>query len=113
MEFREGAGVFTPDGRHLGIVDFVLVNPRTRRVTHVVIRRGHLLPEDKVISVERLSTATKDRIVLNAEPEQLPTFEETHYFPSTGNRGRSWDSPTESLSCGAAGWVGAFSCPRN
>jgi uncharacterized protein YrrD len=81
MEFREGVGVFTPDGRHLGNVDFVVVDPRARQVTHVVIRQGHFFTEDKVIAVEQLSTATEDRIVLNAEPEQLPTFEETHYFP--------------------------------
>jgi uncharacterized protein YrrD len=81
MEFREGVAVFTPDGRHLGNVDFVVVDPRIRQVTHVVIRQGHFLPEDKVIAVDQLSTATEDRIVLNAEPEQLPGFEETHYFP--------------------------------
>jgi sporulation protein YlmC with PRC-barrel domain len=81
MEFREGVGVFTPDGRHLGNVDMVVIDPRTRRVTHVVIRQGHFLPEDKVIAVEQLSTATEDRIVLNSEPDKLPPFEEMHYIP--------------------------------
>ena len=81
MEFREGAGVFTADGRHLGNVDMVVVDPRGRRVTHVVIRQGRFLPEDKVIGVEQLSTGTEDRIVLNSEPEKLPPFEEMHYIP--------------------------------
>ncbi len=81
MEFKEGAGVFTPDGRHLGNVDMVVIDPRGCRVTHVVIRQGHFLPEDKVIGVDQLSTATEDRIVLNSEPEKLPAFEEMHYIP--------------------------------
>ena len=81
MEFKEGVGVFTPDGRHLGNVDMVVVDPRTRRVTHDVIRQGHFIPEDKVIGVEQLSTATEDRIVLNSELDKLPPFEEMHYIP--------------------------------
>ena len=81
MEFKEGVGVFTPDDRHLGNVDMAVIDPRTRRVTHVVIRQGHFFPEDKVIGVEQLSTATEDRIVLNTEPDKLPPFEEMHYIP--------------------------------
>jgi uncharacterized protein YrrD len=90
MEFREGAAVYTPDGRHLGDVDHVVVDPRSRRVTHIVIRQGHLLPEDKVIALEQLSTATEERIVLDYEPEKLTPFEETHYVPLDDGTRRDW-----------------------
>jgi uncharacterized protein YrrD len=90
MEFREGAAVYTPDGRHLGNVDRLVVDPGSRRVTHIVIRRGHLLPEDKVIGVEQLSTATEERIVLDAEPGKLTPFEERHYVPLDEGTRRQW-----------------------
>jgi uncharacterized protein YrrD len=81
MEFREGVPVYAPDGRQVGRVDYVVVDPASRRVTHIVVRHGHLLPEDKVIGLEQLSTATDERIVLGSEPEKLPPFEESHYVP--------------------------------
>ena len=90
MEFREGVAVYTPDGKHLGDVDRVVVDPASRRVTHIVIRQGHLLPEDKVIEVERLSTATEDRIVLDSAPAELTPFEEGHYVPLDGETLRQW-----------------------
>jgi uncharacterized protein YrrD len=81
MEFREGVPVYAPNGRHVGKVDYVVVDPASRRVTHIVIRQGHVLAEDKVIAVEQLSTATEEQIVLGSEPENLPPFEESHYVP--------------------------------
>jgi sporulation protein YlmC with PRC-barrel domain len=81
VKFREGVPVYAPDGRQVGRVDYVVVDPASRRVTHIVIRQGHLLPEDKVIGVEQLSTATDERIVLGSAPENLPPFEESHYVP--------------------------------
>jgi len=90
MEFKEGVAVYTPDGRHVGKVDYVVVDPASRRVTHIVIRQGHLLPEDKVIGVEQLSTATEERIVLNADPENLPPFEESHYVPLDESTSQQW-----------------------
>jgi uncharacterized protein YrrD len=90
MEFREGVAVSTPDGRHLGNVDHVVIDPSSRRVTHIVIRQGHLLPEDKLIGVEQLSTATGERIVLDSEPERLTLFEESHYVPLDEGTRRQW-----------------------
>jgi uncharacterized protein YrrD len=90
MEFREGVAVYTPDGRHLGNVDHVVVDPASRRVTHIVVRQGHLLVEDKVIGVEELSMATGDRIVLESAPEKLTPFEESHYVPLDQRTRRQW-----------------------
>jgi uncharacterized protein YrrD len=90
MEFREGVAVYTSGGRHLGKVDHVVVDPSSRRVTHIVIRRGHLLVEDKVIGVEQLSSATEERIVLDSDPENLTPFEERHYVPLDEGTRRQW-----------------------
>jgi uncharacterized protein YrrD len=88
MEFREGVPVYTPDGRHVGKVDHVVVDPASRRVTHIVIRQGYLLPEDKVVGVRQLSAATEERIVLDADPEKLTPFEESHYVLLDEGTGR-------------------------
>jgi sporulation protein YlmC with PRC-barrel domain len=81
MEFREGAGVFGPDGKHLGALDRVVIDPRTRKVTHLVIHRGHLFGEDRVAPVERVSVAEADSVIIDADPAGLPLFEEKHYVP--------------------------------
>jgi uncharacterized protein YrrD len=90
MEFREGVAVYSPDGKHVGKVDHVVIDPSSRRVTHIVIRRGHLLVEDKVAGVEQLSAATEERIVLESEPEKLAPFEESHYVPLDEATRRQW-----------------------
>jgi hypothetical protein len=46
-----------------------------------VIRRGHVLTEDKAAAVNQLATATEERIVLGSHLEQLPPFEQSHYVP--------------------------------
>ena len=47
MESRESAGVFAPDWRHPGALDRVVVDPRTRRVTHhaVDLKKRANIPE--------------------------------------------------------------------
>lgn len=81
MEYREGVPVYAPDGQQVGKVDHVVVDPVSRSVTHIVIRQGRLLPEDKLVEVGQISTAGEEKVVLAAEPESLPLFEETHYVP--------------------------------
>jgi sporulation protein YlmC with PRC-barrel domain len=90
MEFREGVAVYAPDGRHLGNVDHLVIDPSSRRVTHIVIRQGHLLSKDKLIGVEQLSTATGDRPVLDSEPKGLAPFEESHFVPLDEGTRRQW-----------------------
>ncbi len=43
MQFKRGAEGFTADGRKVGGIDRVVIDPRTREVSHVVIRKGFLL----------------------------------------------------------------------
>jgi sporulation protein YlmC with PRC-barrel domain len=106
MEFTEGVRVFTPDGRHLGNVDHVVVDPGTRAVTHIVVRCGHLLGEDKVIALSQLSEAAEDRIVVTADPGNLPRFEEKHYVRLDEATRRRWRVP-HNLPIIYGGWVAA------
>jgi uncharacterized protein YrrD len=82
MELKEGTSVFTASGEEVGKINRVVLNPATNEVTHIVVQKGWLLPEDKVVPLRMVSSATEDRVVLNEDTgdfEQLPPFEETHY----------------------------------
>ena len=82
MERREGMGVFTPGGEQVGTVNRFVLDPATNEVTHIVIQKGWLLPEDKVVPFEMVSSATDERVVLSEEVgdfDKLPPFEETQF----------------------------------
>jgi len=83
MELREGVEVFTAGDEQVGKVSGFILDPATNEVTHIVVQKGWLLPEDKVIPFEMVSSATEDKVVLNEELvsfDELPAFEEAHYI---------------------------------
>jgi osmotically-inducible protein OsmY/sporulation protein YlmC with PRC-barrel domain len=79
--FRIGAPVFALDGR-TGHLDKVVIDPHTRRVTHLVIHRGFLLDEDRVVPVELVERATPDGIFLHLTSQELtrqPLYREERF----------------------------------
>lgn len=82
MELKEGTSVFTPNGDEVGRINRFVLHPATNEVTHIVVQKGWLFPEDKVVPMSMIRTATEDRLVLNQveDADQLPAFEETHYI---------------------------------
>jgi uncharacterized protein YrrD len=82
MQFAEGAKVFTADGEKVGTIDRVVLEPDTKEVTHLVIKKGFLLTEDKVVPMSLVGPATEDRVTLREDAgdlEKLPDFQETNY----------------------------------
>ncbi len=82
IEIKEGTSVFTSDGKEVGKINRFVLDPATNEVTHIVVQKGWLLPEDKVIPMAMIGTATEERVVLNEridDLDQLSPFEETHY----------------------------------
>jgi sporulation protein YlmC with PRC-barrel domain len=82
MELQQDAMIVTHDGREIGRLDRVAINPRSKAVTHLVVRKGTLFPVDKVIEMLYVDTVTPERITLRAEagdPEYLPLFEVKYY----------------------------------
>jgi uncharacterized protein YrrD len=82
MEFRDGAEVLTPKGEKVGRVDRVVLDPRTKEVTHLVVRKGLVLTTDKVLPVAMVRQTTEEAVTLDrnaTDLERLPDFEETHY----------------------------------
>lgn len=83
MELKEGTSVFTIGGDEVGKINRVILAPDTNEVTHVVIQKGWLFAEDKVVPIEMIRSATEDKVSLKedaGEFDRLPAYEETHYI---------------------------------
>lgn len=84
MEFRNGTSVYNANGDQVGSVDRVVIDPRTKEISHIVVRKGFLFTEDKVIPMSWIGSAEEDRVTLRADAgdfASLPPFEEAQYFP--------------------------------
>ncbi|HLY29145.1 MAG TPA: PRC-barrel domain-containing protein [Aggregatilineales bacterium] len=90
MQFKQGTKVVTSDGQNSGTVDRVVLDPRTKQVTDVVLRKGFILPEDKVVPIQHVVEANDQHVVLKDSAERvrdLPPFEEKYYVPSNDEIG--------------------------
>jgi uncharacterized protein YrrD len=121
LRLKKGARVFTSDGKELGRVERVVIDPRGDEVTHLVIEKGLFLVKDKLLPVQLVKTATEDRIVLlegSEELRALPDFEDVQYVlanpPNPGQRNRSpesypspmyWYPPIGTIWSGGGGYV--------
>ncbi len=84
MEFKEGTTVYSSDGQDVGRIDRVVIKPRTKEVTHLIIRQGFLFTEDKVLPVDLIAHSTENRVTLTtpADALDLANYEETYYLPT-------------------------------
>jgi uncharacterized protein YrrD len=82
MQFKQGATIVTDEGKEVGHLDRVVIDPKSKNVTHIVIRKGLLISQDKVVPIQYIVTGKGDRITLQMATDklnELPDFEETHY----------------------------------
>lgn len=71
MEFKDGTNVYTVDGKKAGGLHRVVIDPANQEVTHIVIQKGLLFKADKVIPVEKVASASRERIDLISSVEEL------------------------------------------
>src|SRR5512134_4122838 len=86
MQLKEGMSVFTRSGEEVGKINRFVLDPATNEITHIVIQKGWLLGEDKVLPFEMVRLGTDKKVVLNEEIDdfdQLPPFEETQFVRAT------------------------------
>jgi len=84
MLFKQGVDVFSSDNEKIGTLDRVVMDPKTKEVTHIIVREGFLFTEDKVVPMDLVGSVTDERISLQGSKEhldELPEYEETHYIP--------------------------------
>src|SRR4051794_6735788 len=98
MRFKQGTRVFTAQDQEVGVIDRVVIDPGTNEVTHVVVRKGFLLPEDKVVPSTMIAQASEDRVTLQKDVtdlDALPPYEYTHYFPLEDDPDSGEDYPSD------------------
>lgn len=82
MELKEGTDMVTSTGQYVGRINRFVLQPGINELTHIVVQKGWLLPEDKVIPLRMIQSAGEDQIILKEEVnlDDLPLFEERHYI---------------------------------
>lgn len=83
MELTEGAHVYTASGDQVGKISRFVLDPATDQVTHVIVQKGWLMPEEKVIELKMITSAVEDKVYLSNEVgdfEHLPPFEEKYFI---------------------------------
>ncbi len=84
MQYRKDAEVITSGGKIVGEIERVVIEPKSMEVTHLVVRKGLIFTSDKVVPVDRIESATEDKVVLKKGVEtaqDLPDFVEVDYIP--------------------------------
>ncbi len=82
MRFVKGADVFNATGEKIGTISRIVIDAKTRDVTDLVVERGALLKDEKVIPVGLVDLENENRIVLretNQNIDDLVDYETTHY----------------------------------
>ena len=70
MQFRHGTKAFTADGKSIGTLVRIVIDPLTRQITHIVLLTS-LLPEEKEIPIQNVAESSLERIVLNTNAADL------------------------------------------
>ena len=85
MRFEKGSDVFTATGKKIGTVSRVVIDAKTRDITDLVVERGALFKDEKVIPIGLVDRDNEDHIRLretNQSVEDFLDYETTHYVPS-------------------------------
>lgn len=85
MELRAGTNIYTADNQQVGKVKSVVMTPRDQQISGLVVERGWLFTEEKVLPFDWIDGANdKGDIILRADKREfddLPPFEDTLYIP--------------------------------
>ncbi len=81
-QLKEGTSVFTSDGDEVGKINRFVLDPNTNEVTYIVVQKGWLFAEDKVVPFDKVRSVSEDELILSEDLDydKLPPFEETHYI---------------------------------
>lgn len=89
MNLKQHANVVTADEQEVGRVERLVMEPRTKEVTHIVVHGGHLFPDDKVVPVRLIESANEQRVRLReavGDPKALPPFQAQPRAGSSGEQ---------------------------
>lgn len=105
MRFVSGMDVLSPQGEKIGTLSNVVIDVKTREVTDIVVERGLLGGNEKVIPVDALDLATEDHVQLLETDQSVDDFQDyktSHYVPTDAAessyeqvRASYWYPPTD------------------
>ncbi len=96
IQLQEGAVIITADGEKIGKVERVVVDPRSKKVTNLVLKQSNFLSSDKVVPIEWVKSADKDEVILDKptdELQDLPDFIENHFVQVDQSTGQTVEPP--------------------
>lgn len=95
MQFKQGASVVTVDGKEAGHIDRVVIDPGSDEITHLVIQRGLLQRQDKVVPIATVTIEPEGQLMVHMKSDELallPDLEEERYH--LADEGRGDDAPS-------------------
>ncbi len=84
-ELHVGANVYTIDGEKVGKLRFIMVDPDTASISHLVLEKSSYVTADVMIPTERVGQVLNRGIYLTATLGELIDMEE---FPEAAYAGR-------------------------
>ncbi len=100
VELQNDADVVSAEGEKIGTVNRVVVNPRTKKIDSLVIRQGFINKVDKVIPMDMIETADKEKVTLKpvaSSLDELPNFEENYFVTVDPNTGIQEPAPIDPI----------------
>lgn len=93
-ELHVGSNVYTKNGEKVGRLRFMVVDPDSATVSHLVLEKGMMLASDALAPVESVGRVLHRGIFLNltrADVSELPEFAEDQYLSRDGGGGDRGD----------------------
>jgi sporulation protein YlmC with PRC-barrel domain len=75
MRIKEGDRVETYNGEKVGTVSRVVIDPRNKEITNIVVGKGFLFKEDRVLPAALIVDSKDDVLILNSELEDLDQYQ--------------------------------------
>jgi uncharacterized protein YrrD len=96
MRIENNAEVISGQGNKVGTLNRVVIDPKNKDVSHLVVSVGFLSDEARVVPMSSVRSVVEGSIILQEDDDEfgrLPEFEETHYIAVDEDEAPGWEKP--------------------
>lgn len=97
MKLVFGTNVYGRDGEQVGVIKEVVVDPATREVSHLVVQRGLLFQDDRLVDMDLVEGTTTEGVRLSRTSAELEgitgEYRQDEYVESARAETQSEDLP--------------------
>jgi uncharacterized protein YrrD len=86
MQFKKGTRIVGSRGEKIGEISRVVIDPREDKVTHLVVNKGGLFSQDRVLPIDLVEVTGEKEIRVTVDKDQLdslPIYDELSFVPLT------------------------------